>query len=676
MKLKGVGFFEANIEKLLLGLMVAVAAGVVVMQFAVQPNTVRVANQPLPPERAFDPVEQRARERDAQMSAANLDLTDRLAKARQQEEVLAGIEQRVMGTVSLRPEIIAFGKPVEIESTAGDQATDVQYAQVTPPAPSGPIVAAYAGTIDPAVVAANEALAALVGPSQPYDLASVTVEVAYDGTQLEERFRQSGPGELRAMPFNWWRPTEALGVQLERQELLPDGRWSNDTVIDGLPGEKPLYALLIEEAAQGTLGRDQLAQDARQAYADARLFRRPPPLPTIAGQLWKPPAETLAERSAMGGPDRRAQAERALMQRGVLVRDIERVNQQITDAGGAREGGREPAAPDRRTAPLRRQLEELERRLSQLDEDIRGLGYEPATGEPLPVDQYSDIIEDTRLLEATRARFWAHDVTAEPGKTYRYRARIAVSNPMFGRAPVLVESQRPLAARPVLFSEPSPWSAPVVVSPRVAFFLANASDGRGGGMGPTEPTATVEIYAFYYGYYRRSTATLRPGDMLSTRADMPEGLRLPVARSRDTGMEGRPGETETIISGGRPPGGEEAGAEGELVPNRIPVVMDVFLVDVTAEPVTGEGLGDRTASRAVAYFAPMVGFDLDRRVAGKDRAGVLYQMVSSSADEGQRQGQPRASIDVGPLPTGRDRRESGDTPPPVGGGKSGGGGGG
>ena len=32
MKLKGVGFFEAHVEKLLLGVMVAVAAGVVVLQ--------------------------------------------------------------------------------------------------------------------------------------------------------------------------------------------------------------------------------------------------------------------------------------------------------------------------------------------------------------------------------------------------------------------------------------------------------------------------------------------------------------------------------------------------------------------------------------------------------------------------------------------------------------------
>lgn len=685
MKLKGVGFFEANIEKLLLGLMVAVAAGVVVMQFAVQPNMVRVGNQTLLPERAFDPVEQRARERDAQMSAANLDLGDKIANAREQERVLAGIEQRVMGSVSPRPEILALGRPVEIENTAGDQATDVQYAVVIPQAPTRPVVAAYAGTIDPAVVAGNEALAMLVGPTQPYDLASVTVEVMFDGTQLEERFRSSASGDLRAMPFNWWRSVEALGLQLERQELLPDGRWSNDTIIDGLPGEQSLYAMLLEDAAQGGLTREQLADDARQAYADARLFRRPMPLPTIAGQLWKPPAEALAERKATGGADQRQQAERALQQRAALLREIERDRQQLGDTGGQRDpgrdtgprgpGGREPPpSDDRRTAPLRRMIEEKERRLAQLDQDILGLGYDPQTGEALAVTFFEDTGTDSRLLEASQVRLWAHDATAEPGKTYRYRTRLAINNPFFGREPVLVESQRALASKPVVFSEPSAWSDATVVSPKVTFFLASANDGRSGGLGPTEPTATVEVFTFYYGYYRRSTATLRPGDMLSTMADMPDGLRLPALAASPDGPDGRPGEGESRIVGTRP-GETGEGQGGELVPARIRAAMDMFLVDVTVEPTTGEGLGERT-SRAVAYFAPTAGTGLYRRVVGEDRQGLLYQMVSSSADEGQRQGQPRASIQVGPTPGSRERREPTETSAPTGGGKLGGGGGG
>lgn len=691
MKLKGVGFFEANIEKMLLGVMVAVAAGVVVMQFAMQPNKVRVGNQDLLPAQAFDPVEQRARERDAQMAAPNLDLSEKIALAQQHEQALEGIERRVMGAVSVRPEILALGAPVEIENTAGDQSAEVQYAVVTPPAPSTPTVAAYAGTLDPGVVADNEALAALVGAAQPYDLASVTVEVAYDGTKLEEIFRQSGPGEVRAMPFNWWRPVEVLGLQLERQEQLPDGQWSNDTVIDGLPGQTPLYATLIDEAAQGSLGRDQLAEDARLAYAEARLFRRPQPLPTIAGQLWKPPAEALAERETAGGPDQRQQAERQLQQRAGLRRDIERVQQQIADAGGqSQEGGREgggrspggrepaPTTPDdRRIAPLRRQLDELERRLAQLDTDIRSLGYEPETGEPLLVAAYEDTSEDNRLLEGSQIRLWAHDVTAEPGKTYRYRARLAMNSPMFGREPVLIESQKPLAAQPVIFSEPSPWSEAVVVSPKVVFFLASASDGRGGGLGPTEPTASVEVYSFYYGYYRRSTATLRPGDMLSTTANMPAGLRLPLLAAAETepGDRGRQGEAEMIV--GQAGGQTESPADGlagDPVPERIPTVVDVFLVDVTMEPLTGEGLGDRT-SRAVAYFAPTGATGLMRRVVGMDRQGVLYQMVSSSADEGQRQGQPRASITVSE-PAGRESRPQETAGPQTSGKGSGGGGGG
>lgn len=692
MKLKGVGFFEAHIEKLLLGLMVAVAAGIVVLQFAGSPNMVNVRNQELPPSRAYDPVERRAQEVDAQMSSTTIDPPPIGERTR----MLDGIDDRVMGAVSPRSRVMAMGAPAEIdEELFKGQAQDVEYAVVTPPAPSQPVVASYAGTLDPSLVAENEELASIVGPAQPFDIATVSVEVTYDGTALDDMFRASGQGDLRPIPINWRRNIEAFGLQLERQVQMSDGSWGETTIIDGLPGEQPLYVTLQEEAATDELGRDALASDARLAFEAAPTYRRPLPLRTIAGPEWKPPTVFRAELAAQGGADKQLQAQRLLSQIASEQRRREPIQQQFDESksdqgddrgrGAGRGAGR--ADPDdepeesRRTQQLRRQLDQIDERIESLKQQVRDLGYDPETGQPLAVTGFADETRDERLLEDNDARLWAHDATAEPGKTYRYRTRLVVNNPMFGREPVLVEAQRPLAASPVLLSDPSPWSEAVVVAPRTAFFLTSANDGRGGALGPSEPSASVEVFTFYYGFYRRSTLTLRPGELVASEADLPDDLRLPVLAQAGEDPEfapppqgGRRGGAEIIGAAGAPDAGDQdAGEQGEPVPDKVPANIDVYLVDVTFEPTQAEGVGDRS-TQAVAYFSQLGGQGLMRKVATTDRQGTLYQMLSKSAQDGQNQGQPRATLDIPEFERQERRQPSGDTGGPVGGGKGGGGG--
>ncbi|MFI4860629.1 MAG: hypothetical protein ACIAXF_08115 [Phycisphaerales bacterium JB063] len=708
MKLKGVGFFEAHIEKLLLGLMVAVAAGVVVLQFAGSPNSVSVRNQDLPPARAYDPVERRAQEIDAQMNATNIELPEVGERAK----ALAGLEDRVRSSVSVRPRIAALGRAAAIDDALLEgQAEDVEYVVVTPPAPTRPIVASYAGTLDPALLADNEDLAAIVGPAQPFDLVTVSVETTYDGTALESAFRQSGQGDVRALPFNWWSNVQAFGLQLERQEQMANGSWGSTTVINGLPGEKSLFETLQEEAAADNLGRDQLASDARGAFEFAADYRRPLPLRTIAGPEWKPPTVAKQELAASGGADTRNEAQRLYQERGTQLVRKETAEKQREEAGGGQRGGdqgtgRGPRGPrqggdpdpqdqteNRRVQALTRQIEEIDRRIEQIDAQMLALGYDPETGAPIESEGFSDTTVDARLLEDSQARLWAHDATAQPGKTYRYRTRLVINNPMFGREPVLLDKQKPLAASPVTFSEPSAWSDAVVVAPTTAFFLSSATDGRGGGLGPSEPSASIEVYTFYYGFYRRATLTLRPGDLVAAEADLPADLRLPVLAAAEGGGEqplqpaGNPrgpgrGVEETIVvqPGGRQgeagQQGDDAG-QGEPVPDEVPASMEVYLVDVTIEPVQTEGVGDRT-SQAVAYFSQLGGAGLMRRVATSDRTGELYQMLSRSAEEGRNQGQPRASLE-GPVVRERPSdRPGGPAQAPAGGGgrgNSGGGGG-
>ncbi|MGD1915038.1 MAG: hypothetical protein ACFCBV_02455 [Phycisphaerales bacterium] len=707
MKLKGVGFFEAHIEKLLLGLMVAVAAGVVVLQFAGSPNAVNVGNQTLPPERAFDPVEQRARDIRGRMTAVDVDVP--VIDGR--NEALAGLEDRVTERVSVRPSVMAFGKPAEIDDALLEgQADDVEYAMIDPPAPGAAVAASYAATIDPALLIDNEDLAAIVGPSQPFDIVTVTIETTYDGTALEEAFRTAGEGELRSLPFNWVNGVEALGLQLERQEQLSDGSWGNTTIIEGLPGTPSLTQVLRQDAADGVLGRDQLASDARLAFEEAPDFRRPLPVRTIAGPEWQPPTVMKAELASFGGVDGQGQAQRLFNQRSsqlALRANVERRGNESRGDQGDRGGRGRPERPgrggrdddddeplDRRAQAIERQLAEIDRQLERIDAQMIELGYDPETGLPVETSGFTDDTVDARLLEETEARLWAHDLTAKPGATYRYRTRLAINNPMFGREAVLIEAQRPMAADPVLLSEPSAWSEPLVVAPTTAFFLASASDGRGGALGPSEPTASVEVFTFYYGYYRRATLTLRPGDIVVADADLPDDLRLPVLadasetdaspgagarrgdRPRERDGVGRPGVAPAgvVPLGGRREAAAESEeeGEGELVPDEVPAVVDVYLVDVTFEPTQAEGPADRS-TQAVAYFSQLGGAGLVRRIATVDRQGELYQMLARSAEQGRSQGQARESLEG---PRVREPREPRPTSGGVSPGKAAPGGGG
>lgn len=66
----------------------------------------------------------------------------------------------------------------------------------------------------------------------------------------------------------------------------------------------------------------------------------------------------------------------------------------------------------------------------------------------------------------------------------------------------------------------STWTGDVPVDAQENFFITSASPTTALG----GPRATVEMYKFYYGYPRRASVNLQPGDVLAGTARLPEGL--------------------------------------------------------------------------------------------------------------------------------------------------------
>jgi len=126
---------------------------------------------------------------------------------------------------------------------------------------------------------------------------------------------------------------------------------------------------------------------------------------------------------------------------------------------------------------------------------------------------------------------WAHDDTAQAGKTYRYRMRVKMKNPLyhtFGLAANEADSAR--------FALESPWSDwKEVTAPRTTEFFFAAM--RQTIMAKTVSSVTVDVFRHEKGQWMKETFTVSPGDGIGgvkANVDPTTGLKSNVDFS--TGM--------------------------------------------------------------------------------------------------------------------------------------------
>lgn len=101
-------------------------------------------------------------------------------------------------------------------------------------------------------------------------------------------------------------------------------------------------------------------------------------------------------------------------------------------------------------------------------------------------------------------KLWAHDVTVQPGQTYRYRVRYRVINPLFNKEEQLVAPLKPKAMELEEVSAPSAWTTPVAIEPPLRYFVEDVK--------PETSTVTWGVYRIYNGYRIHKQFATRPGD--------------------------------------------------------------------------------------------------------------------------------------------------------------------
>jgi len=314
--------------------------------------------------------------------------------------------------------------------------------------------------------------------------------------------------------------------------------------------------------------------------------------------------------------------------------------------GDGRGGERKPPDADQRREErererlenLRKKLAEFETQLEDLATELADLGVAP-DGKPLAsTAQFAEPLDSILQPSLKSVTLWTHDLAAVPGQTYRYKARLRVTNPFYGNAERLIEEQRALAQAPSVLSAESDWSEPTSVEPSVVYFVTAAT--QPGGPLQSDAKASVEAFEFFYGYWRQARAQLQPGDTFAASAAVPEQfVTYP-------GMKSVAGKLEL---------GDPSKTAAERV-----VQANVMLLDVASIP----GASDRS----LVYVRESEAGVLARRPADPAVQTVL-QRLQGSAQRGQ-SGQLRPTD----LPGGDGSSRPAGFPPPgfPGGGRQGG----
>lgn len=606
MKLKGINPIEQHIEKAVVGVTGLVFLGVIAQQFLTQPNQVTVGNATLPPERAFEPVKAAAAVLKGKMESSNPELAPGIDAPG--ADLKKEFDTLVSGGIAPRKTLNAFGPSIALGGGGPIKASDAIYAELNLPAPAPAIAASYWATIASDEVKNAPVLAGILPKEQPYDHAFVSVESSFSGKALIDSLLSDpdGTGPLEPMPQGWWREgLEVVTVEVERQQSKSDGTWADPVLVPPMLG-RTLFITTWSDSVKTTSDMQTFTVQAKERSAD---ILRPAFYKTIGTRAWEAPSTMAALSAAKIDVNDLSQKQARLAEKKT---ELQAKKDELSKlpAAPTREqpAPRDPAQPnrpgDRPTPPatttpardtaapqrnrLNNEIKSIEAEIARLEADVQRLGSVQGQG--------TETVEaGASLLNSDNVRFWVHDATATPGERYRYRLRVGVNNPLFGRGSLLKEEQKKAADSSIVRGPWSEWSTPVDVDRSEYFFVTSVTPRSELG----EARASVQLFKFYLGYYRTQTAGMNIGDPLVGDIPLPKALAASLAQSTTATPPGGPTVPPVPPVPNTPPGStpvntppaatppESAPVIDFTVPDRIRVATSVLLLDVAQVPGNG-----------------------------------------------------------------------------------------
>jgi len=641
MKLKGVNPIVQHIEKLVLGLTALALLAVISMQFVSQSNQIDTGTRKVNPDQIYNELESKANALQSQLSDQSPSLPD-IQPVNLVESYNRAFESSGDSIMQLAS---SLGTGTDIASLLGTE-IDVVKTDFGPiesmrvPQTSTPIAASSWATLDPYAVLEVPQYADFVPSAQPFDFSSVSIEADFSGTALRDVLE--GKGDHPGIPRNFWISTgmAVMGLDVERQELQADGSWSASQPITTPPSTPlPTNAVSKDDALV------RLNQIIASAQDVAGEVMRPAFPPTISGPDWQPPSDSI-DSADLG------LSETQLLQRKLTryTAEVDRLKNptrtaptRTTSTGGR--GGRggktsnqDPGPSNTSTSSSndrnKLKIERLEKQIEDIKSDLDRLGVDAADADTSSAS--------LNILDQEFIQLWAHDLGAQPGKTYRYRTRAVLNNPYFRKGPYLDESddtQQALTIEPFARGDWSNWSNPVDVGAKEFFFVTEASSPIAGA---TPPQARVELYSMYYGYYRRSSLNINPGESLL--ADLRISGDLFMFDTETI----KPDAVNTYIADVNQNTADPTLPDGVTeAPSRLSINLGAFLLGVTPDPIVPANAQEGDAPATTLLFRLPDG-SISHRSPANDRNSQIYSQAQSSATKASRAtlrpaGQPASS---------------------------------
>ena len=455
------------------------------------------------------------------------------------------------------------------------------------------------------------------------DVDLVTVEAKFDVAELYRQFQAYFAGT--EVEKTAWRdpcladPTFAA-VQLQRQRLLDDGRWSDWAEVPRprVEANRQLFTVIekTQDLPPGGI-------NVREMQFDSKLITMALLQPdsyqiASAEEDWFPPSyysKFKELQRKVAAEERRKEREEQRERQGTATsgrrRDTTTTGGAGTSrsrgsgrrrdtAGGAANQGMYGGAAGQRTRGTRgrtrpgqgmdpmmpggaaaggRRTRGGRRGATDPAYDMGAAGgaygaYPGGPGmelEPTTDEVYFEFAQDRMnfMTDLSKEKdpllFWAVDDTAEPGATYRYRIRLGVFNPVAGTNKLMPEDADQ-KDQVILWSDFSDVTKTVAIPRRLYFFAKDIQE--------KQRTATVEVARYALGYWRTEDFRVQPGDVIGEEKE-PEPEEENDRRSgrlaggRITGAGGR-----DMMAGGAYGAAGPYGAGGYGMPGGMYGMMD------------------------------------------------------------------------------------------------------
>jgi hypothetical protein len=368
--------------------------------------------------------------------------------------------------------------------------------------------------------------------AEPNDLDLVSVEAKLNVEQLFDNFHESFAGPK--VQQSWRDPCLATpvfaAVELQRQLLLPDGNWSGWQVIPRtkIDNRKIIFQNIedVDKLPPGGL-KVRLLQ-FNNPILQKNLLQPQAYAIASTNEEWFPPSlhrKYLYKVREMQLLERREEREKAKEERDrereqARTERLSRMSEQkkpatqqdgFTDSGSTLD---DSTTRTSRTTLRQTRLERLKEREQQKQEPQTP--QVPGKPKSTIADIYQELDDillksDTDFSQIRQPlTFWAHDDTVEAGKTYRYRIRIGVFNPIAGTEQ-LEEKDQDLKNKVILWSE---FSNPttVVQIPKVLYFFATKVQ-------EAVKRAEVTVCRYVLGHWYEKSFPVHPGEAIGTIAN-------------------------------------------------------------------------------------------------------------------------------------------------------------